>query len=68
MVLFGKEFDADERAEVGRGDGFGKLYEIRRAASELLEDRLSVSEDGDPEGLPVVYLKDGCDLVFHRWT
>jgi hypothetical protein len=28
MVLFGDEFDADERAEVGGGDGLGELYEI----------------------------------------
>jgi hypothetical protein len=28
MVLFRKEFDADERAEVGGSDGLAELYEI----------------------------------------
>jgi hypothetical protein len=27
-----------------------------------------LAEDGDPNGLPVVYLKEGGDTVFHRWT
>jgi hypothetical protein len=27
-----------------------------------------LAENGDPKGLPVVYLKDGCYGVFHRWT
>jgi hypothetical protein len=68
VVLFGKEFDADEGAEVGWGDGFGKLYEVWDAATKLLEYRQGLAEDGDPQGLPIVYLKDGCDSVFHRWT
>jgi hypothetical protein len=68
MVLFGNEFDADEGAEVGGCDVLGKLDEIRSAAAELLEDWLSVAEDGDPESLPIVDLKDGCYGVFHRWT
>jgi hypothetical protein len=68
VVLFGKEFDADEGAEVGGGNGLGKLDEIRSAAAELLEDGLSVAEDGDPKGLPIVYQKDGGNTVFHRWT
>jgi hypothetical protein len=68
MVLFGKEFDADERAEVGGGYGLGELYEVGDAYSVLLEDRQGLAEDGDPKGLPVVYLKDGGDTVFHRWT
>jgi hypothetical protein len=58
MVLFGNEFDADERAEVGGGDGLGELHDVGSTATELLEDRNGVSEDGDPKGLPVVYLKD----------
>ena len=68
MVLFGDEFDADEGAEVGGGDGLGELYEVGSPATELLEDRQRLAEDGDPKGLPVVYLKDGGDTVFHRWT
>jgi hypothetical protein len=68
MVLFGKEFDADERAEVGGGYGFGKLNEVGDAYSVLLEDRQRLAEDGDPKGLPIVYLKDRCNSVFHRWT
>jgi hypothetical protein len=27
-----------------------------------------LAEDGDPKGLPIVYLKEGGDTVFHRWT
>ena len=67
-MLFGNEFDADEGAEVGGGDRLGKLNDVGSAAAKLFEDRLGVSEDGDPEGVPIVYLKDGGDTVFHRWT
>ena len=68
MVLFGNEFDADERAEVGGGDGLTELHDVGSTATELLEDRQRLAENGDPKGLPVVYLKDGCYGVFHRWT
>jgi len=68
MVLFGDKFDFDEGAEVGGGDGLTELHDVGSTATELLEDGNGVSEDGDPKGLPVVYLKDRGDTVFHRWT
>jgi len=68
IMLFGDEFDADEGAEVGGGDGLGEVDEIRNTGAELLEDGLSFAEDGDPKCLPIVDLKDGCYGVFHRWT
>jgi hypothetical protein len=55
VVLFGgEEFDADERAEIGGGDGLGKLNDVLSAATKLFKDRLGVSEDGLTQGLPVV--------------
>jgi hypothetical protein len=53
VVLFGKEFDADERSEVGRGLRGFEFDDIRSTAAELLEDRDCIPEDGDPKGLPI---------------
>jgi hypothetical protein len=66
MVLFGKEFDADERAEVGGGDRLGKLNDVLSAATKLLKDRLGVSEDGLTQGLPVVDEQRGDNGVTHN--
>jgi hypothetical protein len=67
MVLFGgEEFDADERAEVGGGDRFGKLNDVGSTAAKLFEDRLGVSEDGLTQGLPVVDEQRGDDGITHN--
>ena len=66
MVLFGKEFDADERAEVGGGDRLGKLNDVGSAAAKLFKDRLGVSEDGLTENLPVGDEQRGNDGVSHN--
>ena len=66
MVLFGKEFDADERAEVGGGDWLGKLNDVLSAAAKLFEDRLGVSKDGATEDLPIGDEQRGDDGVSHN--
>ena len=53
MLFGGEEFDFDERAEVGGGDGFGELDDERSAAAELFKDRLGVAEDSAAKFLRV---------------
>jgi hypothetical protein len=60
MFLFRKEFDADERAEVGGSYWFSELDNVGSTAPKLLEDGLGVTEDSDTKGLPIGDLKDRC--------
>ena len=66
MLFRRDEFDADEGAEVGRGDRLGKLNDVLSAAAKLLEDRLGVSKDGLTEDLPIVDEQGGDDGVTHN--
>jgi hypothetical protein len=67
IVLFvGKEFDADEGAEVGGGDGFGKLDDVGSTAAKLFKDRLGVSKDGLTEDLPIRDEQRGDDGITHN--
>ena len=52
-MLFGNEFYADERAEVGRGDGFGECERADLTAVGFL-DRLRAGEGKTAKGHPVV--------------
>jgi hypothetical protein len=52
MVLFGKEFDADERAEVGGGLRGGE-GDIHISASSLSRLAIPLREDGLKEGIRV---------------
>lgn len=63
VIMLGNEFDADERAEVGGGDGFGEGKRADLAAVGFL-DGLSVREGKAAKGHPVVngYANDG-DLI-----
>jgi hypothetical protein len=53
MLFVGKEFDADERAEVCGGHRLRKLDDVWDSAAELLEGRLGVPENGTSKFLPV---------------
>ena len=62
-MLFGNEFDADERAEVGGGLR-GVKMELADIASVLLKDRAVLTEDGLAEVFPAGDLDgDGGDFV-----
>jgi hypothetical protein len=52
MVLFGKEFDADERAEVGGGDGLGETEDCD-VASDLRHRVLTAREQGCEHVFPI---------------
>jgi hypothetical protein len=60
VMLFGNEFDADERAKVGGCDGFGEGERADLSAVGFL-DRLGVSEGKAAKGHPIVdgYANDG---------
>jgi hypothetical protein len=63
MVLFrGEEFDADERPEVGGGDGNIFKAELSDVAIDLREAMLIRPEDGREQVVPVG-LKNRCDFV-----
>ena len=52
MVLFGKEFDADERAEVGGGDGLGET-ELGFVAFDFRVAVLTAREKRSEQVIPV---------------
>ena len=61
MVLFGKEFDADERAEVGGGYGLGET-ELGRVAVDFRVTVLTAREKRREQVIPVS-LKHRRDFV-----
>jgi hypothetical protein len=64
-MLFGDEFDADERAEVGGGDGGVIESEDRYVASNLGHRVLTAREERGKYVLPV-RLKEGSYFVFNH--
>jgi hypothetical protein len=62
MVLFGKEFDADEGAEVGGGDSRVIETEDRDVASDLRHLVLTARKQGGEHVFPV-WGKEGRDFV-----
>jgi hypothetical protein len=61
MVLFGNEFDADERAEVGGGDGLGET-ELGRVAVDFRVAVLTTREESGEQVIPIS-LKHRRDFV-----
>lgn len=50
--MLGNEFDADERAEVGGGDGFGEAEE-RHVTINVRHRMLTAREDGGEQVIPI---------------
>jgi hypothetical protein len=65
MVLFGKEFDADERAEVGGGDGGVVETKDRDVATNLRVVVLMIRKQSRKDVFPVRG-KEGRYFVFNH--
>jgi hypothetical protein len=65
MVLFGNEFDADKRAEVG--GGYGRIIETENSdVSANLRERVFKPREKGRENVCPIGMKQGCDFIFYH--